>query len=281
MTELPAKEISTTQSCVSCGTPLVGKFCHVCGEKVFDAHDHSSRHFTEELLHTVTHFDSKFLKTLRLLFFNPGTLTNAYLAGRKKLFTKPLALFVVSNVIFFLLQPLVNINSFNSTLRMQTALLALHGEWGNRLVEQEIAEREISFEVYERLYNAKSEQWAKSLIIVQIPLLALLSSILYLKQRRFFFDHLIFATHFYSFILWVNIALTLGIYCYRKLGGQVYNLEVPLFLLTGIYFMVAAREVYRPSRTLAVISGALLTGCFALTLVMYRALLFFATYISL
>lgn len=171
------------------------------------------------MLHTVTHFDSKFLKTLRLLFFNPGTLTNAYLAGRKKLFTKPLALFVVSNVIFFLLQPLVNINSFNSTLRMQTALLALHGEWGNRLVEQEIAEREISFEVYERLYNAKSEQWAKSLIIVQIPLLALLSSILYLKQRRFFFDHLIFATHFYSFILWVNIALTLGIYCYRKLGG--------------------------------------------------------------
>lgn len=278
MTELPAKEISTTQSCVSCGTPLAGKFCHVCGEKAFDAHDHSLRHFAEELLHTLTHFDSKFLKSLQHLFFKPGTLTNTYLAGRKKLFTKPLALFVVSNVLFFLLQPLVNINSFNSTLRMQTAL---HGKWVNVLVEQEIAEREISFEVYEKLYDAKSEQWAKSLIIVQIPLLALLSSILYLKQRRFFFDHLIFATHFYSFMLWVNIAFTLGIYCYRKLGGQVYNLEVPLFMLTGIYFMVAAREVYRPSRTLAVINGVLLTGCFALTLVAYRVLLFFATYISL
>lgn len=268
------------QNCVSCGTPLAGKYCHHCGEKAFDPHEHSFRHFAEELLHTLTHLDGKFLQSLKHLFFKPGALTSEHLAGRKKLFTKPLALFVITNVIYFLVQPLVNINTFNSTLRMQTAGRMLHGPWARGLVEQKIAARQTEFEAYEKLYNAKSEQLAKSLIILQIPLLAALVNLLYVTRRRFFFDHLIFATHFYCFMLWVSIALTFGVFLYWKLGGNVYNLEVPLFVLTGIYFIAAARKVYCESWPLTVTKGILLTGSFALVLIAYRIVLFLVTFLS-
>ncbi len=268
------------QNCVSCGVPLAGKFCHNCGEKAFDPHDHSFRHFAEQLLHAITHLDGKFLQSLKHLFFKPGALTSEHLAGRKKLFTNPLALFVITNMIYFLVQPLGNVNTFNSNLRMQTAGSMLPASWARGLVEQKIAARQTEFDAYEKLYNAKSEQLAKSLIILQIPMLAALVNLLYVTRRRFFFDHLIFTTHFYGFMLWVNIALTFGVFLYRKLGGNVYNLEVPLLVLTGIYFIASARKVYCQSWPLTLIKGILLTGSFVLVLFAYRVILFLVTFLS-
>lgn len=279
MANLVSSEKQISRQCVSCATLLAGKFCHVCGEKAFDPHDHSIRHFLNELVHTITHLDGKFFISLKHLFFKPGALTREYLAGRKKLFTKPLALFVIANVIYFFAQPLANINSFNSTLANQTAPRGL-GNWAKAKVEDRVQRLRLTREEYELRYNAKSEQLAKSLVIAQIPLLAALVNALYFLRRRFFFDHLVFATHFYTFMLWLNILITGGVFLYLKWGGNSYNLEVPLFVITGVYFMFATRTVYRSHWMLAVLNGVLLTGGFALTLIVYRVILFLAAFLS-
>ena len=49
--------------CPSCATPLRGRFCHACGEKAFDPHDHSLKHFLQEWLHVVTHLDHAFFRS--------------------------------------------------------------------------------------------------------------------------------------------------------------------------------------------------------------------------
>ncbi len=95
-------DVREAQSLASCAATLQGKFCHDCGEKAFDPHDHSLKHFVAEGFHTFTHLDSKFLQSLKLLLSKPGVLTREYLAGRKKHFMKPLAIFIIANLLFFL-----------------------------------------------------------------------------------------------------------------------------------------------------------------------------------
>lgn len=85
-------------ACANCATPLVGSFCHACGQR---SHLHRSlAHLGEEVLHGILHFDAKAWRTLPLLIAKPGQLTRRYIDGQRTRFVSPLALFLF--MIFFL-----------------------------------------------------------------------------------------------------------------------------------------------------------------------------------
>ncbi|MCC6072029.1 DUF3667 domain-containing protein [Massilia sp. GCM10020059] len=85
-------------ACANCAAPLVGSFCHACGQR---SHLHRSlAHLGEEVLHGVLHFDAKAWRTLPLLVAKPGELTRRYIDGQRTRFVSPLALFLF--MIFFL-----------------------------------------------------------------------------------------------------------------------------------------------------------------------------------
>jgi len=87
-------------ACGDCGTPLVGPYCHACGQS---GHvHHSLLHLLEEMLHGVLHFDTKGLRTLPLLVFKPGELTRRYIAGQRTRYVSPLALFLFCIFLMFL-----------------------------------------------------------------------------------------------------------------------------------------------------------------------------------
>jgi hypothetical protein len=67
--------------CGNCGAQLTGPFCSQCGEKKFSRQDYSLGHFVEEAIDGLTHFDSRFLRTLKLLLTKPGELSNAFFHG--------------------------------------------------------------------------------------------------------------------------------------------------------------------------------------------------------
>jgi len=54
-------------TCGNCGAQLTGPFCAQCGEKKFSPHDYSVAHLFEEVLDGLTHFDTRFLRTLKVL----------------------------------------------------------------------------------------------------------------------------------------------------------------------------------------------------------------------
>jgi len=88
-------------ACADCGTETVGRFCHNCGNA---AHVHRTLlHLGEELLHGVMHFDSRTWRTLPLLVFRPGRLTREWCQGKRTRYVSPLAVFLFTMFVMFML----------------------------------------------------------------------------------------------------------------------------------------------------------------------------------
>jgi hypothetical protein len=89
--------------CANCGTPLVGEYCHECGQSVHSVLK-PMHHMIEETVETVLHVDSRILDTLPPLFLKPGFLTLEYFAGRRVRYIAPFRLmFVLCLLSFFVL----------------------------------------------------------------------------------------------------------------------------------------------------------------------------------
>jgi Protein of unknown function (DUF3667) len=88
------------EDCQNCGAKLTGEYCHECGQ-----HGHVHRsvlHVIEEVFHGITHFDSRTWRSLPMLAFRPGTLTRAYVMGKRARYVPPFAMFLFSIFAMFL-----------------------------------------------------------------------------------------------------------------------------------------------------------------------------------
>jgi Protein of unknown function (DUF3667) len=86
--------------CLNCGAILVGEHCHACGQ-----HGHVHRsvfHVIEEVIHGITHLDSRAWRSLPMLAFRPGTLTRNYVMGQRARYVPPFAMFLFSIFAMFL-----------------------------------------------------------------------------------------------------------------------------------------------------------------------------------
>lgn len=87
------------ESCLNCGTALIGPHCHQCGQK---GHVHRTLGaFGHDIAHSVLHFDGKVWRTLPLLAWHPGELTRRYIGGERAKFVSPMALFLFSVFLMF------------------------------------------------------------------------------------------------------------------------------------------------------------------------------------
>ncbi len=87
-------------ACKNCGTILTGDYCHACGQT---AHIHRSfLHVLEEIVHGITHVDSKTWRSLPMLVFRPGTMTRNYVMGHRNRYVPPATVFLGSIFAMFL-----------------------------------------------------------------------------------------------------------------------------------------------------------------------------------
>lgn len=123
--------------CLNCGEPLMGNFCHHCGQKAFFHKDHFF-HLVFEFVADYFHFDGKFFSTLKVLIVKPGQLTKEYMAGRRKTYLNPIQMYIFVSAVFFLLftgvvknlteedhpAPLANSQKLYDSIRVQRAQVA-------------------------------------------------------------------------------------------------------------------------------------------------------------
>jgi hypothetical protein len=101
----PLAASQPAKRCANCATELVGTYCHACGQA---EHSHRSLlHLSEEVLHGVLHFEAKGWRTLPLLILRPGVLTRRYIDGQRTRYVSPLALFLFTVFLMFLVFSMV------------------------------------------------------------------------------------------------------------------------------------------------------------------------------
>jgi hypothetical protein len=90
------------KNCLNCGTIVVGRFCHVCGQENLEPKE-SVWHLVSHFFNDITHFDGKFFQTLKILLLRPGFLSREYVNGKRASYLNPIRMYVFTSAIFFLI----------------------------------------------------------------------------------------------------------------------------------------------------------------------------------
>src|SRR5205823_1638092 len=110
----PKKETPSPTHCENCGAQLHGHYCAICGQAAVDYH-RSFRHVIIDVLDSFLNWDSKFVRSIGLLLWRPGWLTNQFLEGRRVRFVHPLRLYLLVSIVFFLCAKLIPVNDTHTT----------------------------------------------------------------------------------------------------------------------------------------------------------------------
>jgi hypothetical protein len=277
-------------ACPTCRRPLDGKYCAHCGEKRPAAGDHTVRHFLEHLFEAFTHADGKVFLTMRYLLGRPGRLTADYLRGRRKPYIPPLQLFLIANLIFFLLHPLIGSNTLTTDLNTQRNY-TWHHATADAWVTSRLAARDLTAEAYAKLFDPAAITLAKTLVILIVPVFSLVVLALYRRQQRHFAAHLVFSLHFGAFwllLLCAILALTnlvIGVLGHLHIFPSALEVSRGIIgcslVLMTIYLFRAVRVVFARESTLVTVAKSLALGvALHLSLQAYRFVLFFITFWS-
>jgi len=163
--------------CASCGAAQPHRFCERCGEKRITTHDYSIVHFGETLVETLTHFDIRSLRALRLLVVRPGALTRAYLDGQRRAYVGPIQLFVILNIVF----AFFGANTFRTPLAVQQQ--SWMPELKQRMVATAKARKALGDEEFEREFDRTAGLQAKTWVFSMVPAYAICLAVLYGFRR--------------------------------------------------------------------------------------------------
>lgn len=282
-------------------------FCAACGERRLTAADRSLPSFVMRSAAGIADLEGPGWRTIKNLFFRPGVLTCQWLEGRRRRQWSPGRIVVLATVFYFLIQPLTNVMGFTAPLDSQlcrqfytealgmTEIARAHlGDAslecaGGRLDTERWNEQQ---RAWMARYDLRSELLARSLVFLLVPMLAV--GIAMAQPRRPLLDAVVLASHFTAFMLVAGAALfyvlvahvvapivawLLSRFPALASGEAVYHLfvEFGLFLVVGPWLYVALQRVYAIGPLRAGLTTAGLLAWFLLSLLSYRALLFFLT----
>lgn len=266
------------KKCINCQADLQGEYCHLCGEKVVSPKDFSFVKLAEQTVDVFTHLDSKLYKTVKLLLIKPGQLSTHYVEGLRKPFMKPVQIFILVNVLFFIL--LSDVDIFRKPSGWWFEVTADMGLNIKSIAERKATELSKPINEIALLYEQKSKSIAKAFVIIFIPILGLIFSVLFIRKKMQIGKHLIFATHFFSFTLLVMVAWTeLLRFLFTRLESIYFVFPIQFILST--YLIFAIRQFYKAGWIYTVIVALISLSLFNVFIEFYRTLVSYYSLTSL
>ena len=265
-------------TCQNCGATRQENYCPACGEKKFHPKSLHIKHYAEETLEGLFHFDNKFFRSLKTLVVRPGQLTLDFVQGRRVRHMRPFALFVIVNLVaFFALLT----NPFSIPLKNYVTYTPFTNFNTVERVNAKVAAEGISYGEYERRFNASAHGASKTLLIVFIPVYALLFGLLLINKKRTAVEHLLFATHYMAFVL---VAFLLTMYLVMLPLELIFGSSnaIEYDFITVLYFsfvfcaylFFAIKRFYKTKMWQTLLTAAFVGLNFFTLLVFYRMLLF-------
>ncbi len=289
---------SEPQICPNCNYPAVGNYCAQCGQEVHlhkDTFGALIAHFAGHYLH----YDSKFWKTLRALWFSPGLLTKAYWEKKRMRYIPPISLYIFVSFVFFFVGSLVpspsdtgkgrvSINDTVSKGRFKVQIGAGKKDMvgseketddydamtrffkkriSSRLDPDRIKQKHPDLEEY---IGEQFTHLAPKVFFFLIPLLALMFKLLFFRRTDILYaDHVIFALHCQTF--WFSLWFLSAV----NVFPQVETILDPI-LLTGsvVYLVFALKNAYQIKTFKAISYSVIVSFFYLLFLSIAIALLF-------
>ena len=290
------------KTCPSCGSPGSSAYCGDCGEQMQER-DYSTWQFLKRSFAHLTSLDNKVYRSFKLLLVRPGYLSDVYFEGRRRPYLRPIQLFIIANLVYFLVQPITIFNTFNNTLssHMHRQIYSKSAGLAER-VSAEVVARNIPFAQYEALFNQQSTAYAKSFIFMVVFLFGILLYAFYGRSRKYFVEHLVFSLHLFAFLLLFVFSFFLLVYgfglqmVYQGFLTDVlaqlpensvwegivhtFNEHITAPILIG-YLYFASRRYYGESRLSCFVKSVGLNVLMLFVIYTYRFLLFWITFYSI
>jgi len=297
--------------CANCATPLLGGWCHACGQREIEPGARRMRVLLGEFFEALTDLDGRFWRSLRALLLQPGRLSREWLDGRRQRWMPPMALFLLTAVAYFLAPALSDFQlPFEDQVDGRLSVLLVdhperltteqsdrirarggqtHSAWTTPIAEAKLARRQLALRAQgseadysardlARDYDSRAGEISKLLVIVHVPLIAAALALLMWRQRRLFADHFVVAIHLFSFLLvLIQLLLPMGLLSEWVFGsGAVQRWALPALTAMVVgYFWAALHRVYCIGHAWALIHAVLLLFLFFLgSLLVFRTLQF-------
>lgn len=259
----------------------MGLFCAQCGERRLADDELTWRAQLGQVFSGLFSLDSRLLRTLASLVCKPGDLAVQYCRGARVRWVRPVQVFLLANVTYFLVQPWIDFSAFPATLKLQLERQP-YSRWLRPVVAAHLERTGLSYEEYARLFDAAVANLARTLLFLLVPVTGALLHLIARRHGRKPIEALVLATHYIAAQLLVVHVLLLGlVYLAMRYGGLRYfefaGLLVNL-LLISLWILFAWRRFYRASWLRSSLAAVLVAFCWIPTLFGYRWTLFWVTY---
>jgi len=195
---------------------------------------------------------------------------------------KPVSAFFLANLIYFLF-PLINTFTTNLSIQMEAfSYSPLAKEW----VMETIQERNITLEEYASVYNLKTTELSKLLIVIMASMVGLLMWPIHIGSKHHLLaDHITLGQEVVTFIL-IACLQGMGVLfvLLSPLGLNLFSdavLTTVSCMLLLYFFARAEKTFYGFKGVRLVINSILDLTAVIISLSLYRALLFFITFWSI
>lgn len=265
--------------CPNCGFHATENYCARCGQ---ETHLHKET-FWALIMHFIGHYfhyDSKFWKTMKALWFSPGKLTRAYWDKQRMRYLPPISLYIFVSAVFFIIlfsrgghgnvKSATGISHLRQGIdqvddAMSTPNRPGDMEYNHSLNESselagyldrkaEIIEKKHGKNVNEYIMEHFKHNFPK-IFFFMIPVMALLLKLLFARRKQLYFvHHAIFSLHIHSFVF--------SIYALYVLSPFIgYWLNIVMLLICAWYFVIAMKRAYEVSYVRSVLNlFAMATG---------------------
>lgn len=218
------------------------------------------------------------------MLLKPGYVSAQVIDGIRVPYIRPLSMFFIVNLFYFLFTVS---DTYNSRLYSQMNLMP-YSSVTKKIVEQKIKAEKISIDAFRANYEQQSSSLAKLLLIIFVLFTGLCIALFNIKSNKYFYDHITVSLEFNAmFILMGNIALKL----FALLITQfmlLFDVLLEQYLTDPVYTSISGvlavillfsmqRRVYHNTVVWSLIKALAFIPCLAISMIAYRAILFFAT----
>lgn len=240
--------------CLNCGIATEARYCPDCGQENV-AVNISIWEIFREAVEEFIRFDSKLLRTLVPLTISPGKLTQEWASGRRTRYLSPLKLYLTITALFFLVLPYAQ-SSLDDPAKPNHSIVRVGSE-GKR--PREISEKDLSqmpkpvgyalrqlnkldgdFDA-NTLLNEFSNR-APTALFFMLPVFAFVLKILYVRRKRFYVEHLVFALHIHAYYFLLLTVATLLNMAFHAADVGVF--DVLAVLAVPVYSVFALKRTY-------------------------------------